>query len=220
MLVPVPPRQPRARRPDGSIAEAFKHGRYNLRDQMGHYVQRPDAAGRPCHHRCCAGKRPHPKNLPVKLDRRYLRTLTPGELEVELGQYTNYISTHEEGFTQIVAEFDRRDDIEKNAAGRKMRARERRQQRQSEYEDEVYRQWLTAEAETNGYMLNKAGKAAGVDERSLFTGPQSRVAKYASRELRDYFDAHGRPTRVSWFGSAAARRAHYAGQRAGASGAA
>lgn len=208
------------RRPDGSIAEAFRHGRYNLRDQMGHYVIRADSAGRPCHHLCCAGKRPHPKSLPVKLDRRYLRSLTPAELETELGEYVNFSDTHEEGLRQVIAELDRREDSEKLAAARAMRARERRQQRESEYQDEVYRQWLQAESETNGYMLNKAGKAAGIDERTLFTGPQSRVAKYASRELRDYFDAHPRPTRVSWFGSAYARRAHYAGQRAGASGAA
>lgn len=210
----------RPRRPDGSVMEAFRHGRYSLRDQLGHYVKREDATMRPCQHRCCAGKRVHPDKLPVKLDRRWLRTLTPAELEEELSQYTNYIDTHEEGFLQVVAEFDRREDIEKNAAARKMRARERRQQREQEYRDEVYRMWLQAENETNGYMLNKAGKAAGIDERSLFTGPQARVAKYASRELRDFFDAHGRPTRVSWFGSAAARRAHLAGQRAGASGAA
>lgn len=211
---------PRARRPDGSVAEAFRHGRYNLRDQLGHYVQRADAAGRPCHHHCCEGKRVHPDKLPVKLNRTWLRSLSGPELERELNEYVGYWDTHEQGALQIMAEVDRRDQVEKNAAARKMRAKERRQQRESEYKDEVYRQWLQAEAETNGYMLNKAGKAAGIDERSLFTGPQSRVAKYASRELRDYFDKHGRPTRVAFLGSAYARRAHLAGQRAGASGAA
>ena len=208
------------RRANGSVMEAYRHGRYNLRDQLGHYVVRADAADRPCHHSCCAGERVHPKNLPVKINRQYLRKLSDQDLEIELGQYSRFIDTHEGGFLQIVAELDRRDESEKRAAARKQRAKERRQGRESEYQDEVYRQWLQAEAETNGYMLNKAGKAAGIDERSLFTGPQSRVAKYASRELRDYFDAHPRPTRVSWFGSAYARRAHYAGQRAGASGAA
>lgn len=207
---------PKPRRPDGSVAEAFRHGRYALRDQMGHYVKRPDAAGRPCQHRCCAGKRVHPDKLPVKLARPWLRTLTPAELEEELGQYSGFVDTHEEGFREIIAEIDRREDAEKTAAGRKMRARERRQARQSEYKDEVYRQWLQAEAETNGYMLNKAGRAADVDERSLFTGPESRVAKYASQELLDYFDKHPRPTRASWFGSAASRRAHLAGRRVGA----
>ena len=204
----------------GKVIRAFRDGRYNVRDQRGHYVKPKTARGHICHHSCCNGSRVHPDKLPVKISRSYLRSLTPDQLERELGTYTNFIDTHEEGFLQVVAEFDRRDDKEKNAAARKARAKERRQQRESEYRDEVYRQWLQAEAETNGYMLNKAGKAAGIDERSLFTGPQSRVAKYASRELRDYFDAHGRPTRVSWFGSAAARRAHLAGQRAGASGAA
>lgn len=208
------------RRANGSVLEAYRHGRYNVRDQLGHYVKPQSQADHPCHHRCCRGERAHPKNLPVKLDRQYLRSLSGDELETELSQYTRFIDTHEGGFLQIVAELDRRDESEKRAAARKQRARERRQERESEYQDEVYRQWLQAEAETNGYMLNKAGKAAGIDERSLFTGPQSRVAKYASRELRDYFDAHPRPTRVSWFGSAYARRAHYAGQRAGASGAA
>lgn len=203
------------RRPDGSVAEAFRHGRYNLRDQMGHYVQRADAADRPCHHSCCAGKHPHPAGLPVKLSRSWLRTLSGPELEQELDTYVNFIDTHEAGFHQITAEIDRREESEKLAAARKMRARERRQQQEQEYQDEVYRQWLQAEAETNGYMLNKAGRAAGISDRSLFTGPESRVAKYASRELLDYFDAHPRPTRASWFGSAARRRAHLAGRRVG-----
>jgi len=60
------------------------------------------------------------------------------------------------------------------------------------------------------------GRAArGIDERSLFTGPESRVRKYASPELIEWFASHPRPTRVSWFGSAAARRAHLAGRRIG-----
>ena len=206
----------KARRPDGSVAEAFRNGRYNLRDQLGHYVVRADAAQRPCHHRCCEGKRVHPDNLPVRLDRRYLRTLSPDELEEELSQYQHFADSREEGFLDVLAEVDRREHSAKLADARKMRARERRQLRESEYQDEVYRQWLTAEAETNGYMLNKAGRAAGISDRSLFTGPESRVAKYASRELLDYFDSHPRPTRASWFGSAAKRRAHLAGRRVGA----
>ena len=205
------------RRADGSVIEAFRHGRYNLRDQLGHYVQRADAAGRPCHHSCCAGKRVHPSNLPVKINRQWLRTLTGPELEQELNEYTGYIDTHEQGFLQIVAEVDRRDESAKKAAARSARAKERRQGREQEWRDEVYRSWLTAEAETNGNMLNKAGRAAGIDERTLFTGPESRVAKYASRELLDFFDAHPRPTRASFLGTAYERRAHLAGRRIGAS---
>src|SRR6185437_8489575 len=149
------------RRANGSVLEAFRHGRYNVRDQLGHYVKPESQADHLCHHRCCRGERAHPRGLPVKLDRQYLRSLSHDELERELGQYTRFIDTHEGGFLQVVAELDRREESEKRAAARKQRARERRQERESEYQDEVYRQWLQAEAETNGYMLNKAGKAAG-----------------------------------------------------------
>ncbi len=208
------PRKPR--RSDGSVLEAFRAGRYNVRDQLGHYVKPEGMADHPCPHRCCTGKRVHPRNLPVKLDRSYLRTLSGPELETELGQYVNYSDTHEEGLRQVIAELDRREDIERNAVARKARAKERRQAREQEFRDEVYRNWLLAENETNGNMLNKAGRAAGIDDRSLFTGPESRVAKYASPELLEFFDTHPRPTRVSHFGNAAQRRAHLAGRRIGA----
>ena len=101
------------------------------------------------------------------------------------------------------------------AAAREDRARRRRRDAEQEYRDEVYRQWLAAEAATNGYMLNAAGRIGGIDERSLFIGPESRVRKYASSELIDWFESHPRPTRASWFGSASARRAHLAGRRIG-----
>jgi hypothetical protein len=44
-------------------------------------------------------------------------------------------------------------------------------------------------------MLNKAGRKAGISERSLFSGPQSRVNKYASEELKEWFESHPRMTR-------------------------
>lgn len=194
---------------------AVYHGHYNVRDQRGHFVDPKTARGHPCHHSCCNGTRVHPDKLPVKISRSYLRTLDGPQLERELGAYSHYSDTHEEGFLQVLAELDRREESVKRAEARKMRARDLRSARQSEYEDEVYRQWLGAEAATNGYMLNKAGKAAGVDERTLFTGPESRVRKYASPELFEYFENHPRPTRASWFGSAYSRRAHLAGRRIG-----
>jgi hypothetical protein len=101
------------------------------------------------------------------------------------------------------------------AEARRERARQRRRAAEQEYRDEVYRQWLAAEAATKGYLLSRAGQRRGIDERSLFTGPESRVLKYASAELIEWFQSHPRPTRVSWFGSAAARRAHLAGRRIG-----
>jgi hypothetical protein len=103
----------------------------------------------------------------------------------------------------------------RRAATRSERVRRRRQDAEQGYRDEVYRQWLAAEDATNGFVLNQAGRRGGVDERSLFVGPESRVRKHASPELIEWFRFHPRPTRVSWFGSASSRRAHLAGRRIG-----
>jgi hypothetical protein len=185
------------------------------RDQIGHWVTPPSMREHPCPHRCCQNRQIHPANLPVKLDRQYLRGLSGRELERELDQYGRYSDIREKGFFQVIGELNRREESGRKAAASKERARRRRQDAEQEYRDEVYRQWLAAEAATNGYMLNKAGQQAGIDERSLFVGPESRVRKYASPELFEWFESHPRPTRASWFGSATARRAHLAGRRIG-----
>jgi hypothetical protein len=185
------------------------------RDQLGHWVAPPSADGRPCPHACCQGKRRHPKNMPVKLSRSYLRGLSEDELVKELESYSRYSETHEEGFLQIIAEDTRRVDAREKAVARREKAVENRRRRSEEHRDEVYRQWLQAEAITNGNMLNKAGRKAGIDERTLFTGPESRVEKYASRELLDFFEANPRPTRETFLGSSRQRREALSRRRIG-----
>lgn len=173
--------------------------RYDVRDQLGHWVTPRRMERHPCPHHCCQGKQVHPDNLPVKLSRTYLRSLSEPELERELSQYGRYSDQREAGFLQIIAEFNRREDSARLATARRERARDRRQRQESDYRDEVYRQWLKAEAATNGYMLNKEGLRRNIDERSLFTGPEARVRKYASPELKEWFDNHPRMTRELWF---------------------
>jgi hypothetical protein len=63
-----------------------------------------------------------------------------------------------------------------------------------QYRLDVERRYVAAETATRGYLLNAAGEAAGVDPMSLFSGPRSRVERYASEELRRWFDEHGRET--------------------------
>ncbi len=167
------------------------------RDQIGHWVI-PSGEQKPCHHHCCEGKRVHPANLPVKLNRAYLRSLSQDDLEREVEQYGRFSDSHETGFLQLLAEDQRRMTSAERAAARAERHRSRQAARREEHRDEVHRQWLAAENATNGYMLNKAGLAANIDERSLFTGPASRVNRYASPELREWFAAHGRPTAASY----------------------
>lgn len=191
----APTREQRERR-------ARRRGHYHPsqpRDQIGHWVA-PDAEeGRPCPHTCCRWKRPHPDHLPVTLDRKYLRSLSPTDLERELDSYQQYSDTHEAGFLQVIAEVRRREQSEDRAiasrARRKDRDLDRDARRAQDHHDAVYRAWLSAEAATNGVMLNRAGREADINERSLFSGPASRVRKYASPELREYFEQHGRPTR-------------------------
>lgn len=51
-----------------------------------------------------------------------------------------------------------------------------------------------AEADTNGYLLNNAGQAAGINPRELFEGPAARARKWASDELLEWWDNNGRVT--------------------------
>jgi hypothetical protein len=65
---------------------------------------------------------------------------------------------------------------------------------QQKFNDMAADSYLDAERETRGFMLNAAGRSAGIDPRSLFTGPESRARKYASDELRGYWQERGRLT--------------------------
>ncbi|MEU1432140.1 hypothetical protein ABZ412_34240 [Nocardia sp. NPDC005746] len=62
------------------------------------------------------------------------------------------------------------------------------------HRDEAHHAWLNAEEATNGYMLSKAGERAGVDPRKLWSMPEDRARKYASEELRGWWDQNGRMT--------------------------
>ncbi|MGW1679381.1 phage minor capsid protein [Saccharopolyspora sp. NPDC002376] len=62
------------------------------------------------------------------------------------------------------------------------------------FRDYVDAQYLAAEADTNGYLLSNAGEAAGVNPRELFVGPAARARKWASPELLEWWDEHGRLT--------------------------
>lgn len=54
--------------------------------------------------------------------------------------------------------------------------------------------YAAAEEGTGGSLLNAAGRAAPVDAYSLLMGPWSRVLKYGSPELIEWFQVHGRPS--------------------------
>lgn len=62
------------------------------------------------------------------------------------------------------------------------------------FRDFTYDRYLEAETETRGHMLNSASTAADVEPLSLFTGNAARARKYASDELKQWWDNHGRIT--------------------------
>lgn len=185
--------------------------RYDVRDLLGHFVKPPGAEFTPCPHACCRGRRAHPDGKPVVLSRGELHAMSEAQLlrHMRKAQAGENYAVYERSYRQVIAEMDRRE----NAARRKEKARKLRRVRGQEHHEEVERQFWAAERATHGYMLNKRGRAAGIDERSLFTGPESRVRAYASPELLNWFAAHGRPTRTSFLGTARERRAEREGQR-------
>lgn len=86
----------------------------------------------------------------------------------------------------ILAECKRRDKCQ--------RERDRRAAIRAEWMLVQHAQYLAADAECRGNLLSKAGKKAGVSEFSLWTGREDVARKYASEELNDYWNLHGRLT--------------------------
>lgn len=74
----------------------------------------------------------------------------------------------------------------------------------NDYKDEVYRNWNAAEDECRGELLNREGKALNdkyadrpdrqIDPLALFTGPEARARRWASDELKAWWDVNGRMT--------------------------
>jgi hypothetical protein len=96
-------------------------------------------------------------------------------------------------FEMVMTEFDRRAVAERTAARRRAKAAELR----GGYDLMVEAQFRAAEGACNGYLVNKAGRAAGIDPVSLFSGPWARARKYASEELVNFW-LTGRHPRMSF----------------------
>lgn len=67
-----------------------------------------------------------------------------------------------------------------------------------EYDAHLESSFLAAENDCRGVLLNREGQAQGIDAISLFSGPASRVQKYASEELKTWYGRNGRVTYTEW----------------------
>lgn len=144
--------------------------------------------------------RAHPENWPVHLPSRQLRSASDEQLGDYFGAHGDDTPADNKARDQAIYEMNRRDKVRERRAATVTRRQERRASRRHERAEAVQTAWLAAEAGTNGYMLNRRGLEAGIDERSLFTGPESRARKYASEELLEWWETHPRPTEAFFQG--------------------
>jgi hypothetical protein len=85
-----------------------------------------------------------------------------------------------------LAEMQRRENASRRAAA----TTSRRQAAQSAHRDHLEGHFVAAENTTRGNLVNKAGRAKGIDGRSLLTANAATRGKYASDELKSYLDSN------------------------------
>lgn len=78
------------------------------------------------------------------------------------------------------------------------------------YDEYVYRQYLAAEDDTRGYLLNQRATAEGIDPVSLFSGPARIAYARASDELKEWWAQHGRLTQAEFVEQATGQRQRWA----------
>jgi hypothetical protein len=181
---------------------------YRIRDLLGHFVKPRSAKGKMCPHACCRNKRVHPDNMPVILPDKLLRRASDEDLAEHYDRVSHgHTDKDRRAEAQVLHELDRRDQAEhkrKQAeADREKRRKDvahRRFARRTEREEAVEHAFVKAEEVTRGNLVNKKGQARGVNPRSLFTGSEATARRYASEELLDYWQTHGRPTEAMFRG--------------------
>jgi hypothetical protein len=128
---------------------------------------------------------------------RMLRVPTREELmrltDLEVADLYQAKGSHRRVASILMAEMDRRDREDRKRA-RLDRARAKRQALRSDYDLYVHAAWLKAEADCNGYLLSRAGLAAGIDPAELWSMNTARAMRLASEELIEWWGLHGRWT--------------------------
>lgn len=110
-----------------------------------------------------------------------------------------------QAWEQLEAEQQNSNMIEK-PGNRPSRQLTPEQQARTDYETMREVWYLQAEYECAGHLLSQKGLAAGVDPRSLWTGPANQAMRYASPELQGFWARNGRITWGAFRGQALGRR--------------
>jgi hypothetical protein len=189
---------------------------YSIRDLLGHFIKPRAKQGAMCPHPCCRGKRPHPGRFPLMLPRGMLREMSDAELERHFQKPS--VRDSGDATSQVIGELDRREEqrsrreeAARRKAGRAQAAKgaraSARSQADTEYRGWLEHQWTSAEAATRGNMLNRRGQRAlggTLDPRALWTMGDRDRERYASEELRAWWDRHPVLTRKDFAGGQAA----------------
>ncbi|MFE7017566.1 phage capsid protein, partial [Streptomyces sp. NPDC057651] len=78
------------------------------------------------------------------------------------------------------------------------------------YDEYIYRQYLQAEDELRGVLLNKTAQAAGRSPITLFSGPARIAHAHASDELKEWWAQHGRMTQAEFIEKATGKAQRWA----------
>lgn len=106
----------------------------------------------------------------------------------------------QDAFDRIAAELGRRDEIRAQRPisdwvdlllADRRKGETRRQAMRRAYDEWVYLRYLRAETATRGHLLTSAGVAAGISAVSLFEGQHARANRWASEDLKRWWDGNG-----------------------------
>lgn len=101
-------------------------------------------------------------------------------------------------------------ELERREQARRDRGQARRDAVRAEWHELAYSDYLAAEAECRGELVNRAGVAAGVrDGFALWSGPRAIAERYATDELLEWWLTHPRVT-VGEYSAQRARAARIA----------
>ncbi|MGH3863570.1 phage minor capsid protein [Actinokineospora sp.] len=109
----------------------------------------------------------------------------------EQGQ--DYESAYAEVFG-VDIERVRRDDAIARLRGEGYRGHGFDELARAAYADALERDYFTAEAATNGYLLTAEGQRKGLNPRDLWRRNETYARRWASDELKQWWDVHGRLT--------------------------
>lgn len=88
----------------------------------------------------------------------------------------------------------RRDDSRAHVASQRLPGETLDQVVRRLYDEWIEVQFISAERYTRGVLVNAEGRSAGIDGRSLLSGPAARAMRWASDELKSWWERHPRMT--------------------------